>query len=133
MKKLAITIAAVALCSGTVMAADAASSKTSSKLSNNACANLWHQANPSGAKGITESQASQYIADFKSANPDGDATIEHSEWVAACKKGLVHASMSSGSSSGASSGEAGKPNPETHAPTNRMNSAVPEMVPPKKN
>ena len=105
----------------------------STKLSQSECTNLWQQANKSGAAGLTQSQSAAYVSDFKAANPDGDTTIDQNEWLAACNKGLVHSSSSTGTSSGASGSDgASKPNPAEHAPTNRMVKAVPQMVPPSK-
>jgi len=69
-------------------------------LSQSECSTLWQQANPSNAKGLTESQSAPYVSSFKAANPDGDTTIDVNEWNAACKKGLVKSTSSSGASSG---------------------------------
>jgi hypothetical protein len=53
------------------------------------------------------------VTDFKAANPDGDSTIDQNEWMAACNKGLVKNSSSSGNSSGTSGSEAGKTSDRT--------------------
>ena len=97
------TAIAVALCStvgftGLCFAAENAPMK----MSQSECSNLWQQANPSNSKGLTESQARGYVADFKKANPDGDTTIDHTEWMSACQKGLITNTSSSGASGGAS-------------------------------
>lgn len=96
-------IAASALCATTAFADPAAhkSAAGAMKLSQAECTSVWNQANPTGAAGVTEAQAAPYVANFKAANPDGDATIDQKEWLAACHKGLVNASSSTGSSSGA--------------------------------
>jgi hypothetical protein len=78
------------------------SSAAGVKLSQSECTNVWQRANPSGAAGLTQAQAAPYVSDFKAANPDGDTTIDQNEWMAACNKGLVKSSSSSGSSSGSS-------------------------------
>lgn len=105
----------------------------STKLSQSECSNLWQQANKSGAAGLTQSQSAAYVSDFKAANPDGDTTIDQNEWMAACNKGLVKSASNTGSSSGSSGSDgAARPNPAEHAPTNRMDKAVPQMVPPDK-
>jgi hypothetical protein len=75
---------------------------SATKLSQAECTNLWQQANASGAAGLSQSQAAPYVSDFKAANPDGDATIDQAEWMAACNKGLVRSSSASGASSGTS-------------------------------
>jgi hypothetical protein len=71
------------------------------KLTQSECTSLWQKANGT-AKGLTEAQAKPYVTDFKAANPDGDTTIDQNEWMAACNKGLVHSSSSSGASTGTS-------------------------------
>lgn len=101
------TAGAVALCStlgfaGLCFAAENAPSGSPMKMSQSECTNLWQQANPSNARGLTESQAKGYVSDFKKANPDGDATIDQTEWMSACNKGLITATSSSGASGGAS-------------------------------
>lgn len=115
MKYFASTALSVAaLCIGpafttTALADEPASPSAKLKLSQSECTNLWQQANPSGGTALTEEQAKPYVTDFKSANPDGDATIDQNEWIAACGKGLV----STSSSSGASTGAAGKSSDRT--------------------
>ena len=84
------------------------------KLSQSECTNLWQQANGSDA-GLTASQSSAYVSDFKAANPDGDTTIDQAEWMAACNKGLVKSSSSSGASTGNSGSSAGKTSDRTPA------------------
>lgn len=84
------------------------------KLSQAECDTLWKQANPSGAATITEAQAQAFVSDVKAANPDGDGTLDKSEFSKACGKGLVKSSSAgagAGSSSGSSSGELGAPAP----------------------
>src|SRR6476659_9609475 len=91
MKYLAFAaIGSAVLCTSVPLAQ--AAETTSLKMSQSDCASLWQQANSGKAAGLTESQASAYVTDFKAANPDGDATIDQSEWMAACSKGLVKAS-----------------------------------------
>ncbi len=98
-----LTAGAVALCStfgftSLCLAAENAGMK----MSQSECTNLWQQANPSNSKGLTASQAKGYVSNFKAANPDGDATIDQTEWMSACNKGLITNTSSSGASSGAS-------------------------------
>lgn len=82
------------------------------KLSQSECTNLWQQAGGSTA-GLTASQSSAYISDFKAANPDGDTTIDQAEWMAACNKGLVKSSSNSGASTGESGSDAAKTSDRT--------------------
>lgn len=84
------------------LAAENAPSSSSMKMSQSECTNLWQQANPSNSSGLTASQAKGYVTDFKAANPDGDATIDQTEWMSACNKGLITNTSSSGDSTGAS-------------------------------
>lgn len=111
MKILTATAVATAAIFANVAAVDAASTR----LSQSECSQLWQQANPSGGNGLTASQSAPYVANFKAANPDGDMTIDANEWNAACKKGLVKSSSSSGSSSG-DSGAAAPADRATPAP-----------------
>lgn len=72
------------------------------QLSESECTALWQQANPNNASGLTKSQAVPYVANFNAANPDGDKTIDSTEWMAACGKGLIRSSANTGASSGSS-------------------------------
>lgn len=129
-----VIVACLAISCGTATAAFAqsADSKAPVKLSASECTNLWQQAGGSSSKGLSQSQSAAYVKDFKAANPDGDTTIDQNEWLAACNKGLIHNSSSSGASSGSSGSDSSKPNPAEHAPTNRMDDQVPQMTPPAK-
>lgn len=89
----------LAVAQSSTTAADAPSNNM--KLSQAECTNLWQQAKGT-AIGLTAAQVAPFIADFKAANPDGNATIDQNEWMAACNKGLVKSSSSSGASTGAS-------------------------------
>ncbi len=97
---------------------------TATRVSEAECGSLWREASPNGSP-ISESQAADYLTNFKAANPDGDTTIEQDEFSRACESGLVK----SAASTGASTGEAGSANsPETlHPPTNRVGEQVPTM------
>ena len=135
--KYTLAIAALAACIGSSAALaqsnNAANPATSPnppvKLSQSECSNLWSQVNSSNAKGLTQGQVGNYVSDFKAANPDGDTTIDQNEWMAACNKGLIRNSSSSGASSG-TSGSSGA-QPSEHPPTKSMNEAVPQMTPDK--
>jgi hypothetical protein len=131
MKCITLAAAASAALFANVAFADTAanSPESATRLSQSECTNLWQQANPNNAPGLTESQSAPYVIDFKAANPDGDTTIDQNEWLAACNQGLVKSSSSSGTSTG-TSGTA--TNPAEHAPTNRMDKMVPPMMPPSK-
>jgi len=70
------------------------------KLTQAECDMFWNQANPSGAVTITQAQAQPYVTDFKSANPDGDTSLDQKEFSAACKSGLVKSTSNSGAAFG---------------------------------
>lgn len=98
----AVSIGATAAAAQTSNSTSPSSGAGSVKLSQSECTSLWQQANRSGGSGLTQAQASQYVSDFKAANPDGDTTIDQNEWMTACNKGLVKSSSGSGASSGSS-------------------------------
>jgi hypothetical protein len=107
MKTMHRLLGATALCSAfgfasVCLAAESSSSTSPMQMSSSECTNLWQQANPSNSKGLTESQAKGYVTDFKAVNPDGDTTIDQTEWMNACNKGLITNTSSSGASGGAS-------------------------------
>jgi hypothetical protein len=70
------------------------------KLSAAQCSTLWEKANISGGATIDASQAQGYVTNFKAADPDNDGTLSKTEFQAACAKGLVQDSSSSGAASG---------------------------------
>ena len=103
----------LALTHASLAADNAVSPSSSMKMSESDCTNLWQQANPGNASGLSEAQSKAYVADFKAANPDGDMTIDQNEWMAACNKGLVKSSSSSGASTGASGSSTDKTSDRT--------------------
>lgn len=116
MKHILLTALAGSCLLATSAIAQTNSPSGATKLSQSECTSLWQQANKSGAAGLTKSQSAGYVSDFKAANPDGDTTIDQNEWMAACNKGLVHSSSSTGASSGSSGSDKAHPNPADHAP-----------------
>lgn len=71
-------------------------------LSSSECTKVWQQANPSGAAKLEQTKAASYVSDFKSADTNSDSSLDQNEWMAACNKGLIKSSASSGASSGSS-------------------------------
>ena len=63
-------------------------------------ATLWDKINASGAATIGASQAQGYVTNFKAADMDSDGTLTKTEFQAACAKGLVQDSASSGAAAG---------------------------------
>lgn len=100
-------MSSAALAQNTPSAGSSTSGSSNMKLSMSECTNLWQQAGGSSSAGLTEAQAKNYVTDFKAANPDGDTTIDQSEFMAACNKGLVKSSSSSGASTGTSGASSG--------------------------
>jgi hypothetical protein len=98
----AFCLGATSAAAQTANPANPSSAAGATKLSQSECTSLWQQANSAGGAGLTQAQAAPYVSDFKAANPDGDTTINQNEWMAACNKGLVRSSSSSGASSGTS-------------------------------
>jgi hypothetical protein len=82
---------------GTPFVANAAT-----QLSQDQCLAIWNKADSAKAGSLTQSQAAPFIADFKSANTSGSGKLSQDEFMAACGKGLVTDSASSGASTGSS-------------------------------
>jgi hypothetical protein len=109
----AATLCASVAVAQTPAASGTAANKSDMQMSQSECTNLWQQANPSNSPGLNKAQSKAYVTDFKATNPDGDATIDQNEWMAACNKGLVKSSSSSGASTGASGSSEGKTSDRT--------------------
>jgi hypothetical protein len=116
------------LSAGAAFGAYAQSDPGTMKLSAAECASLWNQASPDGGP-ISESQAAAYVTDFKTANPDGDTTLEKAEFTKACDAGLVKSAASSGAGTGEAGSAARNTGDTPHPPTNRMDKEVPAMTP----
>jgi hypothetical protein len=73
------------------------------KLAQAECQAAWTKANPSKKDKISAGQAQPYIADVIAANSNGDGSIDQSEFMAACDKGLMkpNGSAATGGSTGA--------------------------------
>jgi hypothetical protein len=78
------------------------SSSGSMQMSSAQCESLWNQvAGSSGSSGsLTQSQAQPYVTNFSAVDTNNDGKIEHNEWSAACSKGLIHSSASTGAGTG---------------------------------
>ena len=97
--RMLCTILGLAICCSMGGAAFAANNGAM-KLSAAQCSTLWEKANISGGATIDASQAQGYVTNFKAADPDNDGTLTKTEFQAACAKGLVQDSSSSGAASG---------------------------------
>src|ERR671935_3213618 len=105
--RMLCTIVGLGLCLGMGGAAFAATEGT--KLSAAQCSTLWEKGNATGAATIDASQAQGYVTNFKAAEPDNDGTLTKAEFQAACGKGLVQDSSSSGAASGATGADEPSP------------------------
>lgn len=85
-----------------------------------ACAAAWQKAAPKAGM-LDETQAKSVVRDFKQVDLNGDRKVDANEWKSGCAKGLIVTADASDKSGGST------PNPKEHAPTNRMNEAVPDM------
>ncbi len=97
--RMLCTIAGLAVCCSMGGAAFAANNGAV-KLSAAQCSTLWEKVNVSGAATIDASQAQGYVTNFKAADADNDGTLTKTEFQAACAKGLVQDSASTGAASG---------------------------------
>jgi len=70
------------------------------RMSEAECQAVWSHADASHAGSLTQAQAQPYISDFKAADTNNDGKLTSSEFLAACSKGLVHSSATTGSGSG---------------------------------
>ena len=68
----------------------AVDSMAGTELNDADCTSLWLSLKGSETKGLNAEQVKDVVSDFKKANPDGDDTIDQTEWMAACKGKLVH-------------------------------------------
>lgn len=114
--RMLCTIVGLAICCGMGGAAFAAESGAV-KLSAAQCSSLWDKANASGGATIDASQAQGYVTNFKAADPDSDGTLSKAEFQAACAKGLVQDSSSSGAASGTDGADTAMP-PAAERPSN---------------
>jgi hypothetical protein len=90
----------------------ASAAEPNMKLTQAQCDTIWKQANPTNASTITEAQAQAFVSDVKTANPDGDGTLDKAEFSKACSMGLVKSAASGSSgSTGSGAGESGSTAP----------------------
>jgi hypothetical protein len=54
------------------------------------CRAVWTKAGGDGLKYLATDKAAPYITDMKLANPDNDKDVTKTEFLDACKNGLVH-------------------------------------------
>ena len=67
------------------------------KMSQADCTAAWTKLDDSKAGSVSQSQAHGVVTDFKTADTNNDGKLSQAEFMAACEKGLVTASASTGS------------------------------------
>jgi hypothetical protein len=67
------------------------------KMSQAECTAAWTKLDASKSGSISQVQAQGVVTDFKAADMNNDGKLTQAEFIAACNKGLVTASTSSGS------------------------------------
>jgi len=115
--RMLCTIVGLAICCGMGGAA-MATTNGPVKLSAAQCSTLWDKVNAAGAASIDASQAQGYVTNFKAADPDNDGTLTKAEFQAACAKGLVQDSSSSGAASGTEGSDESAMPPAAEHPSN---------------
>ena len=95
---------AVATTIAIVLGASAVAAQTTApkKMAQSECQSIWNRADSSKSGALTSTQAQSYISDFKTADTNNDGKLSSTEFMAACDKGLVHDSASTGGSAGTS-------------------------------
>jgi hypothetical protein len=116
--RMLCTILGLAVCYGMGGAALAASNGNV-KLSAAQCSTLWEKANISGGATIDASQAQGYVTNFKAADPDNDGTLTNTEFQAACAKGLVQDSASTGAAAGTDGSDSSLPATDSPMPPSK--------------
>ena len=72
------------------------------KMTSAECTSVWNKIDSGKSGSVTQSQATTYVRDFKSADANSDGKLSSAEFQAACDKGMVRDTAASGSSTGSS-------------------------------
>jgi hypothetical protein len=73
---------------------------TMMKLSQAECTSLWNKLDTSKSGSVAQTAAQPYVNDFKAADANNDGKLSQAEFTAACNKGLVHDTASTGTGTG---------------------------------
>ena len=68
-----------------------------SKMSRADCTAAWTKLDASKSGSVSQTQAQGVVTDFKAADSNNDGKLTQTEFLAACDKGLVTASVATGS------------------------------------
>ena len=64
------------------------------------CQAMWTKMDATKAGNLTEAQTSGSITDFKAADSNGDGKLSSAEFLAACQRGIVRDTATTGAGSG---------------------------------
>jgi hypothetical protein len=64
------------------------------------CQSIWSKADASTTGSLTQSQAQAYVSNFDSADTNNDDKLSSAEFLAACQKGMVKDTATTGTGSG---------------------------------
>lgn len=96
---LALSITVAAAQSGSSSSTTGTKSGTIT-MSQAECQSLWSKVDAKRTGSVTEDQTKAYVSSFKAVDTNGDGKLSSSEFLAACQKGMVHDTATSGSSTG---------------------------------
>lgn len=114
MLKAILTTGAIVLLSATTASAQTSGSSGTTSGSSGAttgaqqltqaeCQAVWSKAGGATATGgLSSSEAQAYVSSFTAADTNKDGKLSNAEFTAACQKGLVHDSATTGAGSGSS-------------------------------
>lgn len=90
---------------GAILAAPAMAQTTTApkgamKISAAECASLWNRLDAAKSGSVAQAAAQGHVTDFKAVDANNDGKLSQAEFQAACDKGLVQGSASTGSGAG---------------------------------
>lgn len=98
MLKMALVAAGVLAASMGVAAAQTTGGGT--QMTQAQCQSLWNRINTTGGDSVTQTQVSNHVRDFKAVDANNDGKLSSTEFMAACQRGQVHDTASTGTSPG---------------------------------
>jgi hypothetical protein len=70
------------------------------KMTSAECTSLWNRLDTGKTGNVSQTQAQQYVSDFKSVDTNNDGKLSQAEFQAGCSKGLINSTASTGAGSG---------------------------------